>query len=682
MNQAAFAIRQMVRLLFSLTLALAVPGSAVAQQYFPDDEDLEVMLRYLVEDGETPGIVLGLLEADGSTRVLSYGTGGEGARPLGPRSVFEIGSITKTFTAALLADMVRRGEMSLGDPVAEYLPEGVTMPGWEGREITLRDLSTHHSGLPRMPDNFDPADPENPYADYTAEQLYDFLATHELRRGPGSEYEYSNLAVGLLGHVLQRATGQSYEALVRERILDPLGMDMTGITRDGDLAAWMTVGHNGAGDPVPYWDVSTTAFAGAGALRSNAEDMLTYIAAQLGPPDTEIERAMRATHEIQVDREGEAAAALGWGVSEFDGRRILRHGGGTAGYSTMVGFDPDLGVGVVMLANTGDFDDDIASDFLRRGRPLDLPEVSVPESVLRRYAGQYEVSPDRNFVVRLEDNGSLTMQAPGNVRFRMYATSDTSFFVKRAPWQFTFRQDDALEVTGMVADLNGSQREAPRVSDEGPPPAVVAGNASLDLPLSVSEMAAYQGSYALRMGDETLDVRVFVERDQLMAQPAGDRPTALLYQGEHAFVPAVDPDIRLVFTVAEGRAELLTLHQSGRAVTGPREGSTSPVAVEAAEAEPEVRDLALSAEDIGRYEGTYLLAVGERTLELRIFAEDDRLKSQAAGQDVSPLRYQGDHVFVPDFDDTVRLVFTVEDGRATGVVLHQGGGRFTGERKP
>lgn len=653
------------------------PAAATAQQHFPATEDLELMLEYLVEDGETPGIVLGVLDADGSTRVLHYGEAGPGARPLDPRSAFEIGSITKTFTAALLADMVARGEVALDDPVQKYLPEGVAMPTWEGREITLMDLSTHHSGLPRMPENFDPADPENPYADYTTEQLYAFLNDHELRREPGIEYEYSNLAVGLLGHVLERASGMTYEDLVRTRILEPLGMDLTGVTLDGDLGEWMTKGHDGVGDVVTYWDAMV--MVGAGGLRSNAEDMLTYLAAQMGPPDSEIERAMRMAHEVRVEREDGAANGLGWSIRTVGDRRLLTHGGGTAGYGAMVGFDPELRVGIVILANTGDFGDDLASDLLRQGAPITTPTVDVPRSTLERFVGLYEADDGRRLAVRFEVEGWLTVQTIRNVRFRMYADSDTSFYLRRAPWRFTFRQDTLGNVTGLVADLAGTEVRAEKVEDAVPDPRVVAGNfIRQDLPpLTAEEMAVYEGRYAVRSDPRPMEVRVFVEDGQLMGQPAGDRSSRLLYQGDHAFIPVADTNLRLVFQVDDGRAEGLTLHAGGRAFGGERlaPGESMPP-------EPEVLDRPVTAEDIARYEGAYLLVIGERTLELRIFPQDGRLVSQAAGQRVAPLRYQGDHVFVPDFDDSVRLVFTVEGDRATAVTLHQGGGVFRGDRQP
>src|SRR5918999_2232751 len=117
-----------LRALSTAAAIAALPAVATAQ-HFPPDEDLKTMLRYLVEDGETPGIVLGILEADGSTRILWHGSAGKDAkRPLGPKSLFELGSITKVFTGTLLADMVDRGEVKLSDPVSKYLPSNVKVP--------------------------------------------------------------------------------------------------------------------------------------------------------------------------------------------------------------------------------------------------------------------------------------------------------------------------------------------------------------------------------------------------------------------------------------------------------------------------------------------------------------------------------------------------------------------------
>ena len=192
--------------------------------------------------------------------IVAYGSLNEGdARPLNGDTIFEIGSATKVFTSLLLADMVQRGEVSLDDPVAKYLPPSVKMPERNGRSITLVDLATHTSGLPRLPSNLAPKDPGNPYADYSVEQLYEFLSSYQLTRDIGSKYEYSNLGGGLLGYVLARRAGKSYEDLVESRICAPLGMSNTRITLTPEMKARLAAGHNAALDKVENWDLPTLA---------------------------------------------------------------------------------------------------------------------------------------------------------------------------------------------------------------------------------------------------------------------------------------------------------------------------------------------------------------------------------------------------------------------------------------
>jgi CubicO group peptidase (beta-lactamase class C family) len=459
-------------------LGLGIPATAQGQQHFPDTDDLQVMLRYLVEDQETPAIVLVLREADGSTRILLQGDAGPEARPLDARSNFEMGSVTKTFTGTLLADMVSRGEVSLDDPVALYVPDSVRVPAYEDREITLLDLTTHTSGLPRVPDNLGRGDSADPYGAYSVGDLYAFLSSHELRRRPGTEAEYSNLAVGLLGHVLARAVGRPYTQLVAERILEPLGMTNSGFELEGEVGRWMTRGHR-AGNPVPAW-YSTEAIAGAGALRSNALDMLEYLEANLGEPGSDLERAMRSAHQVRRPFRSEQgiSVGLGWRTVEVGERSIVEHGGGTGGFSTHVAFDPALGVGYVMLTNTYNFADDLARDFLIGGPPLDLPEVDVAPELLRPLAGEYLLDSGPVLYVRLEPEGYLTVQSPNHVRYRLYADSDSSFFAKRSPWRLTFRTSSEGG-GGLTADLEGRIHQGARVGEGAPPPAVVARNAGL-----------------------------------------------------------------------------------------------------------------------------------------------------------------------------------------------------------
>src|SRR4029078_9399783 len=151
-------------------------------------------------------------------RVVAYGTSDVPGLPLDANTVFEIGSLTKTFTATILADMVLRGEVALDDPAQKYLPASVKVPSRNGRQITLLDLATHTSGLPKIPANLKQTDPQNPYASYSVQDLYDYLTSYTLTRDPGARFEYSNTGVGLLGHILSLKANKSYEDLVIERV--------------------------------------------------------------------------------------------------------------------------------------------------------------------------------------------------------------------------------------------------------------------------------------------------------------------------------------------------------------------------------------------------------------------------------------------------------------------------------
>ena len=267
---------------------LTVPGT---------DEIREILVKRIDQQKQAVGIVVGVIEPNGR-RVVAYGNLANGdPRTLDGDTIFEIGSVTKVFTSLLLADMVNRKEVTLDDPAAKYLPEHVRMPERSGKSITLLDLSTHSSGLPRLPSNLKPKDPANPYADYSVDDLYQFLSGYTLPRDPGSEFEYSNLGAGLLGHLLAYRAGTDYESLIRIRITQPLGMPDTGITLSSSMKQRMATGHNAMLAPVANWDLPT--LAGAGALRSSANDMLTFLEAFLGYKESPLAPAMKAMLEVR-----------------------------------------------------------------------------------------------------------------------------------------------------------------------------------------------------------------------------------------------------------------------------------------------------------------------------------------------------------------------------------------------
>ena len=224
--------------------------------------------------------------------------------------MFEMGSTTKVFTSTILADMVKKGEVSLDDPVAKYLPKEAKVPERGGKQITLLDLATHSSGLPSLPSNFKPKDPKNPYADYTEAQLWEFLAGYQLTRDIGSKFEYSNMGVGLLGQALARRAGTDYEALVRARVTGPLKMENTRVALTPAMKAHLAAGHSATREPAANWDLPV--FAGAGALRSDARDMLTFIGAHLGYVESPLAGAMASMTKVRRLAMGDMEIALAW----------------------------------------------------------------------------------------------------------------------------------------------------------------------------------------------------------------------------------------------------------------------------------------------------------------------------------------------------------------------------------
>jgi D-alanyl-D-alanine-carboxypeptidase/D-alanyl-D-alanine-endopeptidase len=280
-------------------------------------------------------------------------------------TLFEIGSITKVFTAILLELMAEEGSLKLDDHADKYLPEGVKLPERDGRAITLLDLATHSSGLPRLPGNLKLLD--NPYAHYSAKDLYDGLRATSLKRKPGEDFEYSNFGFGVLGRVLELRAHKPYEELVREKLLRPLGMSNTVIMLSAEHRTKLAPGHDHKGRPTGNWDFD--ALAGAGAFRSNASDMMKFLRANLAPTSTALASALPVAQKTHFRNSKGARIGLGWHRLEKDGLKLAWHNGGTGGYVSFLGLDPQQQIGVVLLSNYGDA---LANDWSSEKLALDL----------------------------------------------------------------------------------------------------------------------------------------------------------------------------------------------------------------------------------------------------------------------------------------------------------------------
>jgi len=319
-----------------------------------DAEFAPVVKGGLLRESTGCGVVVGVVD-HGERRVFHYGA----ARA---DSIFEIGSVTKTFTGLALAQLAEQGKVRLDEPMRPILFPDIAA-GSAGAEITLLDLVTHHSGLPSVPDNLDPNDPSNPFADYDSAALHVFFASHGTVKPPDARYLYSSFGIGLLGYALATRAGVPYAQLVRIEITEPLRMNDTVFALSPEQEHRVIQGHDATLDPIDAGLREGGIFAGAVGAKSTAEDLLTYLDANLHPenyavraapgsPAATLPAAFAMDHEIRGSAKPNAEVALAWLFDRKSGR--YEHGGTTPGYTAHVEFSPNRDRGIVVLYNRMD----------------------------------------------------------------------------------------------------------------------------------------------------------------------------------------------------------------------------------------------------------------------------------------------------------------------------------------
>lgn len=409
--------------------AVALPGAS----------RMQALLEARLKDG---GVALAAGRVGGDQTEFA-GAATAGRRP-DAYSVFEIGSITKTFTALLLADAVVRGELKLDDAVETVLPAGLALRDSAGQPLRWVDLATHRSGLPRLPGNMTPARPDDPYADYDWASLQLFLKGWQPAVARGSRFDYSNLGYGLLGHALALRHGSDYAALLTRRVLEPLGLaPHIGFQRPGLLP-----GHDAQGRPVPAWQFQSPT-AGAGALQGSVRGLLRYAEAALGG----YEHPLREAFALCLQRHGAGGApanpiGLAWLLAPLNGRGLFNHDGGTGGFSSSLWLDPTRGRAAVVLANAQVPVGDLALHLLDDSVPLrDLSatrqaSVTLAPEQVQPLAGVYALNPQFKLTLRA-DGARLFAQATGQGEFELFAKAPRRFFAKVAPLEIEVDADAA-----------------------------------------------------------------------------------------------------------------------------------------------------------------------------------------------------------------------------------------------
>ena len=507
-------------LFFSAVMFCATPAFAIG------NDDVRTALEQRFKGDRTGACIAAGVIDDGTIATSYYCADPNSQRPYDEHTAFEIGSVTKTMTAALLAEFIAAGEVALNDPIAKLLPPGTSVPSFNGREITIAEIVTHTSGLPPLPANYRPPDINNPYAGATERDLLDALAATRLTREPGSKWEYSNLAMIVLSYALARRSGKDYETLLRERLLVPLGMTETYVARRPSHVR-LAQGHLANAMPAAPWDFHPD-MAGVGGVRATLPDMLRYLEGQLGTRESPITPALAQTQE-QVANVDDHRMGMNWNLSTRNGHTRIWHEGGTGGYSSFAGFDRAAKRGVVLLSDTALTSNgglgSLGFHLLDPSSPAGVPRVvaTADAKLIDALVGKYRLQGGLG--IELRHNGSsLTIQADGQPEFEMGCDSAGDFY----PLKF-----DALLRPKRKADgtytftwfQGGGALEAERL---GPPVAV----ASQWTPTE-AQLADYVGSYPLT---PSLALRVFSTGAKLFVQGTNQRSLELASVERDVFV--------------------------------------------------------------------------------------------------------------------------------------------------
>ena len=458
--------------LLLLTIISCALSNVAAQE--SSSKELEDRIRSLAQpyvDAEVINCVaIGVIDGDTKLALSAGQFSKTDPTKADQNTIFEIGSISKVFTGVLLADAIERGIVTADQPAGDLLPDGVNMPVFEDkpeRKITLKHLSTHVSGLPRMPGNFDLSDHEDPYANYSSKEMFEFLNSHKLSRQPGGVDEYSNFAVSVLGQLLSQKQETNYANLLETRIAKPLGMSNTSLKPNADQVKRLAPPHDGSLSPAKSWYFD--AMAGAGAIRSTIGDMLKFAQANLDPPDSEIGKAIDLAFRQQRTSRGYNSTPVGFGWVINTSTQTRWHNGQTGGYHSIMFVNRKSNRAVVVLSNTATGEvDKLGAEImaLLKGddvKPREFRQsVEVNEEVCKKYVGKYKLNEALTFDVAYaaDTKTGLTVQLTGQPAFKIYPKSNSRWFLKIVKAEIEFTVDDQGKCVSLTLHQNGIQQTA------------------------------------------------------------------------------------------------------------------------------------------------------------------------------------------------------------------------------
>jgi CubicO group peptidase (beta-lactamase class C family) len=508
-----------------IAVVVLVAGAVFAQ----DAARMDQVAQASVSEKKFMGTVL---VARGDQVLLSKGYGSANLEwniPNAPSTKFRLGSVTKQFTAASILLLEERGRLKTDDPVKKFMPDAPS--AWD--KITVFHLLTHTSGIPNFTGFSDYASQE-PFPT-TPEKLVARFRDKPLDFQPGEKWSYSNSGYVLLGYLIEKASGETYEKFLQENIFGPLAMKDSGYDSNSSIIARRASGYApGKNGPENAGFINMTVPFSAGSLYSTTEDLLRWETGLFGGKVLSAASVAKMTTPFKDDY------ALGVGVRTVKGHKVIDHGGGIEGFNTFLAYYPDDKLTVVVLANlNGSAPQEIATKLAAvvHGEKVELPsernEITLAPKALEQYVGTYQLAPRVEMKVTL-DGGQLFTQLSGQGKLPLFPSSETMFFLKAVDAQVEFGKDEKGPYA--VLHQGGRDMKAPRTSDQ-----VVERK---EVAVAPKILEQYVGTYEMRPG---FDMAITLEGGQLVSQATGQGKIPLFAESETKFFPKLmDAEIEFV----------------------------------------------------------------------------------------------------------------------------------------
>lgn len=443
-----FPVKRLLCYLLPFTLSSVMSAKPPA--------DLETRLRAFTNH-QPGGTAIAWIDSDGAAFFGAGTYSGSDLRRVGPDTPFEIGSISKVFTALLLAESERLGKVSRSDPAAKYLLPADDSAQAALAKITLLSLVTHTSGLPRLPSNLVSGRfvSQDPYAAYDRASLVEALRTDGPAALVGHRVSYSNFGVSVLGEALAAAWGTNYAEALQAYVLTPLGLKETTLGLVGMSSPKELAPAHAGGQIVPHW--THQACAPAAGLRSSARDLARFLQGYLGKLDTPLRASMDATLvPQQADEETGGQIALAWFLTHDSEHPIAWHNGATAGSHSFIAFRQKSGEGIVILSNNDRPSESLGFSLLTRdvSELKELTAIDVPADSLPEYVGRYVLTPTFVLTVTV-DKGMLFVQATGQSRLRLVCSAKDEFFNQAVEARIGFERNPTGALASLVLHQGG-----------------------------------------------------------------------------------------------------------------------------------------------------------------------------------------------------------------------------------